>query len=252
MNGLWVQSGYNNVYFSNARSMARFGLLALNRGIWDTDTLLADTSYFRCMSNTSQDLNLSYGYLWWLNGKESYMLPGLQIVFPGSWAPDAPRDMITALGKNGQFINVVPSQRLIMVRMGEAPDRSYEVPTEFNNDIWRNLNEVICNQTTVEENISPTLFVLKQNYPNPFSAGGGSAFGGNPVTTIGYQLPHDSFVSLKVYDVVGREVATLVSQDLSPGHYSKQWNAAVIPSGMYFYRLQAGSFSETKKLVLLR
>lgn len=252
MNGLWVRMDFNNVYFSNARSMARFGLLALNRGIWNTDTLLADTSYFRLMTNTSQDLNPSYGYLWWLNGKASYKVPGLQIDFPGSWAPDAPSDMIAALGRNGQFINVVPSQRLIMVRMGEAPDTSYDVPMEFNNDIWKKLNEVICNQTAVKENTAPTQFELKQNYPNPFSALGRSASGGNPVTTISYQLPHDSFISLKVYDITGREVATLVSQDLSPGQYSKQWNAAGIPSGIYFYRLQAGSFSETKKLIFLR
>jgi CubicO group peptidase (beta-lactamase class C family) len=71
MTGAWIPVGYNNVYFSNARSMAKFGLLTLNRGIWDTDTLLADTSYFHNMTNSSQSLNPSYGYLWWLNGKAS-------------------------------------------------------------------------------------------------------------------------------------------------------------------------------------
>jgi hypothetical protein len=242
MSGLWVPSGYNNLYVSNARSMARFGLLVLNRGIWDTDTLLADASYFWRMTNTSQDLNPSYGYLWWLNGKASYRVPELQIDFPGSWAPDAPSDMIAAIGKNGQFINVVPSRQLIMVRMGEAPDSSYDVPMEFNNDIWKKLNEVIYDQTAVEENNSPNQFVLRQNFPNPF----------NPVTTISYQLPHDSYVSLKVYDVIGREIAVLVSKDLSPGFYSQHWDAAGIPSGVYFYRLHAGTFDRTRKLVLLR
>jgi hypothetical protein len=88
----------------------------------------------------------------------------------------------------------------------------------------------------------PLQYGLRQNYPNPF----------NPATTISFSLPSKSFVSLIVYDVLGREVATLVSEELSPGNYSQQWNASDLPSGIYFYRLQAGSFAETKKLVLLR
>ena len=260
MNGLWVQSDYDNLYVSNARSMARFGLLILNRGIWNTDTLLADTSYFHRMTNTSQSLNPSYGYLWWLNGKASYMVPQSQIVIPGSWAPNAPSDMIGALGKNGQFINVVPSQRLIMVRIGEAPDSSYDVPMQFNDDIWRKLNGVICNQTAVEENIGPTQFELKQNYPNPF----------NPATSISFSLPYRSFVTLKIFDVLGREVTVILSAELPVGTHKYQWNAECFPSGVYFYRLsvmpaaqrglittnnrsgQVGTFIETKKLILLR
>jgi CubicO group peptidase (beta-lactamase class C family) len=249
MNGLWLRQGYNNVYFSNARSAARFGLLALNNGIWNTDTLMRDTSYFRRMVNTSQNLNLSYGYLWWLNGKASYMLPGTQFVFPGSLAPNAPRDMIAAMGKNGQFINVVPSQRLVVVRMGEAPDSTFEVPTEFNNDIWRRLNEVICNQTSVEENPTPVEFALEQNYPNPF----------NPTTRIRFGIPVSGFVSLKVFDVLGREVATLVNEPKAAGEYEVVFDATNQPagghgitSGVYFYRLTAGGFTSTRRLLLLK
>jgi CubicO group peptidase (beta-lactamase class C family) len=242
MGGLWIRIGYDNVYFSNARSMARFGLLALNHGIWNTDTLMADTSYFRRMTTTSQSLNPSYGYLWWLNGKNSYMVPTLQYVFTGSWAPDAPADMFAALGKNGQFINIVPSQNLIMVRMGEAPDTSYDVPMEFNNDIWRRLNAVICNQTSVVENIVPSRVVLEQNYPNPF----------NPSTTIKYYLPSRSFVSLKIFDLMGREITTLVSRVMPAGDHSQLWNPIGIPSGIYFYRLNVGNYSETQKLLLIK
>jgi CubicO group peptidase (beta-lactamase class C family) len=242
MNGLWIQSGYNNVYVSNARSMARFGLLALNRGIWNTDTLLTDISYFHDMTNTSQNLNPSYGYLWWLNGKASYMVPVLQTVFPGSWAANAPGDMFAALGKNGQFINIVPSQRLVMVRMGLAPDSSYEVPMEFNNDIWRKLNGVITNQTTLKENNLPPQFELRQNYPNPF----------NPATIIQYQLPTNSFVTLKIFDVLGREVRTLVSGRQNSGNYTLHFKAGDLPAGVYFYRLQSGSRHETKKLIIIK
>ena len=88
----------------------------------------------------------------------------------------------------------------------------------------------------------PTHFSLDQNYPNPF----------NPATTISFSLPSKSFVSLKVFDALGREVSSLLSEELSAGKYSQQWNAAGFSSGVYFYRLQAGSFVETKKLLLLR
>jgi hypothetical protein len=85
-------------------------------------------------------------------------------------------------------------------------------------------------------------FNLDQNYPNPF----------NPATTISFSLSSRSFILLKVFDLIGREVATIVSEELSAGNHSRQWNAADLPSGIYFYRLQAGTFTETRKLVLLR
>jgi hypothetical protein len=88
----------------------------------------------------------------------------------------------------------------------------------------------------------PLHFDLKQNYPNPF----------NPSTTISLSLPSKLFVSLKIFDLIGREVATIVSEELSAGDHSRQWNTNGMPSGVYFYRLQAGSFTETKKLILLR
>lgn len=95
-----------------------------------------------------------------------------------------------------------------------------------------------------EENSNslPTESSLSQNYPNPF----------NPLTTIGFTLREKSHVVLKVYDLLGREVATLVDEWLSTGNYTRVWNAASMPSGVYFYRMQAGSLIETKKLVLLR
>jgi len=85
-------------------------------------------------------------------------------------------------------------------------------------------------------------FSLMQNYPNPF----------NPSTTISFSLPSKSFVSLKVFDSIGRKMAIIISEEMSAGSYAKQWNAKGVPSGVYFYRLQSGLFIETKKLVLLR
>jgi hypothetical protein len=81
---------------------------------------------------------------------------------------------------------------------------------------------------------------LTQNYPNPF----------NPSTFIQFGLPKASHVTLKVFDVLGKEVATLVNQELGPGAFTARWEANV-PSGIYIYRLQAGEFIDTKKMILL-
>lgn len=88
----------------------------------------------------------------------------------------------------------------------------------------------------------PESYILNQNYPNPF----------NLATTISFCLAAKSLVTLKVFDVLGKLVATLLSEELPPGHYSQRWTAVDLPSGVYFYRLQAGSFVKTKKLILLK
>jgi hypothetical protein len=88
----------------------------------------------------------------------------------------------------------------------------------------------------------PTEFSLSQNYPNPF----------NPSTTIRFSIPIHGLVSLRVIDMLGKEVATLVSEEMAAGTFTISWNASSLASGVYFYRLQCGSFLETKKLVVLR
>jgi len=143
MNGLWLNSGYLNIYYSNARSMARFGLLMMNRGKWDQDQVMNDMNYFNSMINTSQSINLSYGYLWWLNGKTSHMLPQTQVVFPGNLVPNAPADMFAALGKNDQKLYVVPSQKLVVVRMGESAGIPLLALSNFDNELWGKLKLVI-------------------------------------------------------------------------------------------------------------
>lgn len=95
-----------------------------------------------------------------------------------------------------------------------------------------------------EENTTqiPTEYMLEQNYPNPF----------NPSTTISFRLPEQSQVVLKIYDALGREVTTLVNDEMKAGSYNVQWTATDFASGIYFYRLSAGKFSQTKKLMLLK
>ncbi len=163
MDGLFVSQGFNQVFVSSARSMARFGLLILNRGFWNNQAVLSDSVYFNQMVNTSQSLNEAYGYLWWLNGKNSFRLPETQFLFNGSLMPNAPADMVSAMGKNGQFINVVPSQNLVWIRMGDSPDNAL-VPFAFNNQIWSYINALNCNGVGSPENQINREWSI---YPNP-------------------------------------------------------------------------------------
>ncbi|EAZ79899.1 serine hydrolase domain-containing protein [Algoriphagus machipongonensis] len=141
MKGMWQKTGDNNVFYSDARSMARFGLLLLANGKWDNEQI-GDRDFFEDLHQSSQDLNPSYGYLTWLNGKNSYMVPQSQQVLPGSLVPQAPADMYQAMGKNGQFVMVVPSQNLVIVRMGGAPG-DLPVPFLLIRQIWDRLGPVL-------------------------------------------------------------------------------------------------------------
>ncbi len=143
MNGLWVKVDYNNVYFSNTRSMARFGLLMLNKGKWEQTVILNDAAYFNDQVNSSQFMNPSYGYLTWLNGKGSYMLPALQVTFNTNLFPNAPADMYAALGKNDQKIYVAPSQHIVVVRMGESAGNMQLALSSFDNELWGKLKPII-------------------------------------------------------------------------------------------------------------
>jgi len=95
---------------------------------------------------------------------------------------------------------------------------------------------------SVEDYLVPKNFDLSQNYPNPF----------NPTTTIEYSIPKDANVSIKIYDVLGKEVATLVNEQRSAGTYIINWNASNFSSGLYFYRITAGEFADTKKMFLIK
>lgn len=135
MTGNWIQIDNNSVYWSTTRSMARFGLLMLNRGQWDNTTVLNET-FFNDATNTSQNINLGYGYLWWLNGKSSYQLPQSQFKFNGSIIPSGPNDMYMALGKNDQKIYVIPSKKMVVIRMGEAADDANLALSDFDETLW--------------------------------------------------------------------------------------------------------------------
>ncbi|UJP64616.1 serine hydrolase domain-containing protein [Mongoliitalea daihaiensis] len=142
MVGSWQTIDFNNVYFSNTRSMARFGLLILAKGKWGNQEVLNDHAFFEQMVNTSQTLNPAYGYLWWLNGKTPFMIPSIQLQFNGILIPDAPHDMIIAAGRDGQFVCLVPSQNLVLIRTGLDSNNAL-VSFTYLNQIWTALNRVI-------------------------------------------------------------------------------------------------------------
>jgi hypothetical protein len=106
----------------------------------------------------------------------------------------------------------------------------------------------IVSDVREDEENQPLTFELRQNYPNPFSKGSG----GNPTTTVVYQLPKASKVSLKVYNILGKEVAELVNAEQNPGTYKVSFNGAGLASGVYFYRIIAGDFASSKKMILLK
>ncbi|WP_306641063.1 serine hydrolase [Sanyastnella coralliicola] len=162
MSGFYAPIGFNRIYLSDARDMARFGLMIENNGYWDGDFIMDDTDSFQAMVTPSQELNESYGYLWWLNGQDSHLLPGLQLELPGPIVPSAPDDMIAAIGKDSQLINVVSSEDLVVIRMGASPDNSL-VPTNFSIELWELLSNVICSDVAIAESDIPTWKI----YPNP-------------------------------------------------------------------------------------
>jgi hypothetical protein len=125
-------------------------------------------------------------------------------------------------------------------RMGYLSQRwnnSMWVNSENHTFTWQMLITDVNDVTNVIKN-----FALSPNYPNPF----------NPQTKISFSVPKESFITLKVYDVLGREVATLVQDTKQQGEYTVTWNADNVPSGVYFYKLLAGDFVETKKMVLMK
>lgn len=102
--------------------------------------------------------------------------------------------------------------------------------------------EVVDDPTSVEEEGLPTTYSLEQNYPNPF----------NPSTKIKYAVPSRSFVSIKVFDILGNEIGTLVNKEKSAGYYEANWNAKNLATGIYFYTIKAEKFTDTKKMLLIK
>jgi len=206
--GLFIKREFNNVFFSRPRSFARFGLLLLNKGKWNNTTVLSDTAYFRQMTTTSQPLNEAYGYLTWLNGSSTFMVPSLQFRFPGMISPAAVPDNFNALGRDGQILSVSPSQNLVIIRMGNTPI-SGNVPFTLSDTIWQYMNRIMCNTTPVKNELLAAQPSVK-------------------LTQHSLQLSSDVHAfQVKLYDLQGRSIKIhetskgkyLISDNLHPGIY---------------------------------
>lgn len=144
MEGFWNFGTIYTIYHSNTKSMARFGLLALNKGKWNNEQIINE-SFFNESISTSQNINPSYGYLWWLNGKTNFMIPDEQTVYQGFLVSNAPADMYAAMGANDQRIYVIPSKKMVIIRMGEAsnPANPSFAVSGFDNELWTKINAMI-------------------------------------------------------------------------------------------------------------
>jgi CubicO group peptidase (beta-lactamase class C family) len=233
--GLWIKSGYNNVFYSKPRIMARFGILMQNNGVWNGQTVMGDLNYLNQARSSSQTINPSYGYLWWLNGKSSFMVPQSQLVFQGPLFPDAPADTYTALGKNGQILSISPSTGLIIVRMGDSPSSNNDdelVSVSLGNDIWKKLNlaRTSCTPTALDnqEDISFKI------YPNPSSQ------------NISVETAFSDY-NIKITDITGREVFTV--NKIRESVYTPSKN---LEAGVYQVQIQKGESVWVKKVVITK
>lgn len=207
-----IGGAWNNyIFYSRARDMARFGLLLLNRGTWNTTAVLTDTAYFRAMTTRSQPINKSYGYLTWLNGQGSYMVPQVQFVFPGNLVPSAPADLYAGLGKDDQKIYVVPSLDLVVVRTGDAAGTRVLGPSSFDDALWTRLMAVFS-PTTGLASLQTATDAL---WPNP--------------ATDQVQLRGYAASSVVLFDGTGRLVREVKVTD---GAFSVRG----LPAGLYLAR----------------
>ena len=220
MKGFWL----NYIYYSNARDMARFGLLTLAQGNWAGDAVLSDMDYYNDMIRSSQDINPSYGYLWWLNGQPSYMLPALQISFDGSLIANAPSDMFAALGKNDQKIYVVPSQNMVVVRQGDAAGPIVSAASSFDNQLWERISDLQCLTATEEPKVSE--FEL---FPNPAR---------NKIRIISSQ-PYEQVL---LYDRYGQLLRQWPNQEVI--------QVDDLAPGLYLVQLRGKDFILTKRLII--
>jgi CubicO group peptidase (beta-lactamase class C family) len=202
MSGFW----FDNLYISKHRDMARFGLLALNEFVWDDTAVLTDAEYISALTNPSQEMNPSYGYLWWLNGQASHMLPLNPFSIEGSIVPSGPDDMFMALGANDQKIYVVPSLNLVVTRQGNQANESVFASSSFDEELWVYINQLECEplSTQVRQEIE-----VPQISPNPSEGG--------------IQLPAEEGLDYRVHNINGQEVYSEVSSgqfiSLPPGIY---------------------------------
>ncbi len=159
--------------------------------------------------------------------------------------PPGDRRFIFSSGAENYTVNsndtviIIASQ---LIARGSSNLNSVTLLKNYANTAWSVYNSGFNVGIQKTSSTIPSEYSLSQNYPNPF----------NPATSIKFDIPKNDFVTLKVYDMLGREISTLVNEKLNAGTYSADWNASQFPSGVYFYRLQTDSYTEVKKMILTK
>jgi hypothetical protein len=184
------------------------------------------------MSNTSQNFNLSYGYLWWLNGKASFMAPSSQIVFNAPLFSNAPADMFAALGKNDQKIYVVPSQKMVVVRVGASAYDMAAAFSPFDNELWAYINQLKCDASTgVLNQIPQDDFTM---YPNPAN-----------------QILH-VFTSALPSNIILRNMLGETLLQTKPESTSSQLDISSLAQGIYLVEITSEKSKFCQKLIINR
>ena len=185
--GIWIQVPPNHYFLSTARDMARFGLLMQNKMVWNGNPVLRDTAYYNAMISSSQELNPSYGYLWWLNGKQSHIKPSGPSSVPGPISPHAPEDIFTAGGAMGQFVSVSRNTGLIMIRQGLSASDDLS-GLDLHDLIWERIMDLGCITSNSASQKKESIHL----YPNPSQR------------YISVDIPNTSPIEAKIYDLQGR------------------------------------------------
>ena len=225
--GFWLPIGDNTFFLSRARDMARFGLLIQNKGYWGDTPVLSDTIYYREMVSPSQNLNPSYGYLWWLNGQSNIVFPSNPLSFNTSLAPDAPKDVFAAAGAQGQYISISPENGLVMIRQGSSSSSDLAATT-LHNEIWKRINQLPCTTTSTSHLSSSDINI----FPNPTS------------DYLYIEGVAGNRIPIRMTNLQGQEVLTQI-YDSTPIQVNQ------LPQGVYFISFKLNSTQVTYKWVKL-
>jgi hypothetical protein len=239
----WVHDSAGNPHIPNgcyatARNWAKYGQFMLQKGRWGTSQII-DRNLVEDMYIATGP-NPGHGYFCWLNNTGGHGASPAQSAPPGSPGGFIYyygfTEIIGGLGAGKNRMYLIPSLNAVVLRQTLMGDDT------FSDNVF--LNYLLYSLLTSVNFVSQESdgFALSQNYPNPF----------NPTTIISFSLSKTEHTTLKVFDVLGNEITTLVNGEMTAGEHSVVFNAKNLASGIYFYRLTAGSYSDTKKLLLLR
>lgn len=225
MNGSWRDQNGRWIMQGTARSMARMGLLTLARGQWANKTVLNSPEYYSAIFDGNGSPNQSSANLWWQNGKSSYQLPDSTTPVSGPLNPNAPASMISAYGIGGQFLDVVPYENLVVVRL-TALSTGDLVPVTEHRQFWDELSKVVCGLTNVEE--KPTVDESIA-FPNPFD---------NLIT-----IDQTSNIeTVRIFDTFGKKVVEVKEQ--------KNISVQHLPKGLYILEVTDNEQIRTVKKMM--